>query len=95
MSGSTRVFVRLFDGDQRRETDDEVVALPPAPLAWPAVIAAMAAAVGKQPDAGRARLFLLPAEADGIAAEVRAPARRSCASFVRVGSRKLLTPRVP
>jgi hypothetical protein len=89
MSGSTRVFVRLFDGDKRRETDDEVVALPPAPLTWPAVIAAMAAAVGMEPDVGRARLFLLPAEADGIAAEVRVPARHAS-----VGSNKLLTSRV-
>lgn len=75
MSGSTRVFVRLFDGAARRETDDEVVTLPPAPLAWNAVIAAMAAAVksnGGELNVARARLFLLPTETDGIAAEVRA-----------------------
>lgn len=77
---ATRVFVRLFDGGAGRETDDEVVALPPPPLAWPAVIAAMAAAVGRDAGAStsgsKARLFLLPGEADGIAAELNARALR-------------------
>ncbi|GMG15008.1 unnamed protein product [Phytophthora fragariaefolia] len=47
---STRVFVRLYDGATQRETDDEVLELPPPPLKWTDAITAMVAAVGKQAD---------------------------------------------
>ncbi|RLN95902.1 hypothetical protein BBJ28_00012320 [Nothophytophthora sp. Chile5] len=79
---STRVFVRLYDGATQRETDDEVLEVPPPPLAWKAVITAMVAAVGKQDayedgvSTPKARLFLLPTEAKGIAAELNARSLR-------------------
>jgi hypothetical protein len=75
---STRVFVRLYDGETQHETDDEVLELPPPPLKWTDVITAMVAAVGKRGEyedgvtTPKARLFLLPTEMTGIAAEVRA-----------------------
>ncbi|KUG00170.1 hypothetical protein AM587_10016676 [Phytophthora nicotianae] len=72
---STRVFVRLYDGTTQHETDDEVLELPPPPLKWKDAITAMVAAVGKQGEyedgvtTPKARVFLLPTEATGIAAE--------------------------
>lgn len=79
---STRAFVRLYDGDMQYETDDEVLELPPPPLKWKDAITAMVTAVGKQGEyedgvtTPKARLFLLPTEAAGIAAEVRFIAAR-------------------
>ena len=74
---STSVFVRLYAGAMQYETDDEVLQLPPPPLKWKDVITAMVAALGKQSEyedgvtTPKARLFLLPTETAGIAAEVR------------------------
>ena len=75
---TTRVFVRLYDGTTQCETSDEVLYLPPPPLKWKDAIAAMVTAVGTKSSAhvdadatSKARLFLLPTEAAGIAAEVR------------------------
>ncbi|CAI5737915.1 unnamed protein product [Peronospora destructor] len=79
---STRVFVRLYDGAMQYETDDEVLQLPPPPLKWKDAITAMVAAVGKQSEyedgvtTPKARLFLLPTEAAGIAAELNARSLR-------------------
>ncbi|KAF1774095.1 CCT domain [Phytophthora cactorum] len=79
---STRVFVRLYDGTTQHETDDEVLELPPPPLKWKDAITAMVAAVGKQGEyedgvtTPKARLFLLPTEATGIAAELNARSLR-------------------
>ncbi|CAI5713973.1 unnamed protein product [Peronospora farinosa] len=78
----TRVFVRLYDGVMQYETDDEVLQLPPPPLKWKDAITAMVAAVGKQSEyedgvtMPKARLFLLPTEAAGIAAELNARSLR-------------------
>ncbi|KAL3661316.1 hypothetical protein V7S43_013521 [Phytophthora oleae] len=79
---STRVFVRLYDGTTQHETDDEVLQLPPPPLKWKDAITAMVAAVGKQGayedgvTTPKARLFLLPTESTGIAAELNARSLR-------------------
>ncbi|KAG1699436.1 hypothetical protein DVH05_012851 [Phytophthora capsici] len=79
---STRVFVRLYDGATQHETDDEVLELPPPPLKWKDAITAMVAAVGKQGTyedgvtTPKARLFLLPTETTGIAAELNARSLR-------------------
>ncbi|CAH0519731.1 unnamed protein product [Peronospora belbahrii] len=79
---STRVFVRLYDGTTQYETDDEVLELPLPPLKWKDAITAMVAAVGKQDEyedgvtIPKARLFLLPTEAAGIAAELNARSLR-------------------
>ncbi|KUF96039.1 hypothetical protein AM588_10010589 [Phytophthora nicotianae] len=79
---STRVFVRLYDGTTQHETDDEVLELPPPPLKWKDAITAMVAAVGKQGEyedgvtTPKARVFLLPTEATGIAAELNARSLR-------------------
>ncbi|ETM39897.1 hypothetical protein L914_13987 [Phytophthora nicotianae] len=79
---STRVFVRLYDGTTQHETDDEVLELPPPPLKWKDAITAMVAAVGKQGEyedgvtTPKARVFLLPTEAIGIAAELNARSLR-------------------
>lgn len=72
----TRVFVRLYDGRKQQESEDEVLSLPPPPLTWSGVVSAMISAVTKQPDApedaavAMARVFLLPTEPNGLAAEV-------------------------
>ena len=74
---SARVYVRLYSGTTQFETNDKVLELPPPPLKWKDVIAAMVAAVGKTSEyeeaetTSKVRLFLLPTEATGIAAEVR------------------------
>ncbi|CAI5729919.1 unnamed protein product [Hyaloperonospora brassicae] len=80
---TTRVFVRLYDGTTQCETSDEVLYLPPPPLKWKDAIAAMVAAVGKKSSAhvdadatSKARLFLLPTEVAGIAAELNARSLR-------------------
>ncbi|CEG41818.1 CCT domain [Plasmopara halstedii] len=79
---STRVFVRLYDGTTQHETDDEVLELPPPPLKWKDAITTMVAALGKQNDyedgvtTPKARLFLLPTEIMGIAAELNARSLR-------------------
>lgn len=64
----SRVFVRLFDGDQHRETDDVVLTLPPPPLKWAAVLSAMVAAIDRADDdedddeAGAAAAAAIPPE---------------------------------
>uniref|UniRef100_A0AAV1UFZ9 CCT domain-containing protein n=1 Tax=Peronospora matthiolae TaxID=2874970 RepID=A0AAV1UFZ9_9STRA len=79
---STRVYVRLYSGTTQFETNDTVLELPPPPLKWKDVIAAMVAAVGKTSEYEEAettfkvRLFLLPTEATGIAAELNARSLR-------------------
>ncbi|KAG7391559.1 hypothetical protein PHYPSEUDO_004629 [Phytophthora pseudosyringae] len=79
---STRVFVRLYECATQHETDDEVLELPPPPLKWKDAITAMVAAVGKQGEyedgvtTPKARIFLLPTEATGIAAELNARSLR-------------------
>ncbi|KAI9914909.1 hypothetical protein PsorP6_008595 [Peronosclerospora sorghi] len=90
---STRVFVRLYDGDTQNETEDEVLELPLPPLKWKDAITAMVAAVGKQVEyddgvtTPKARLFLLPTEATGITAELNA---RSVRFGVRENDRFVL-----
>jgi hypothetical protein len=72
----TRVFVRLYDGTTHEESDEEIITLPPSPLTWQNVISTILTAVlkdGKTPDETsikRARLFLLPSDGTGLAAEV-------------------------
>ncbi|TDH67035.1 hypothetical protein CCR75_005281 [Bremia lactucae] len=79
---STRVFVRLYDGTMQNETGDEVLELPPPPLKWKCAITAMVAALSKQTEyedgvtTPKARLFLLPTETTGIAAELNARSLR-------------------
>ncbi|TMW56760.1 hypothetical protein Poli38472_006770 [Pythium oligandrum] len=79
---SARVFVRLYDGQSQREGEEELLMLPPPPLTWPGVVAAMIGAVTKQdhePDEqaiGQARLFLLPTDPQGIVAELNARSLR-------------------
>uniref|UniRef100_M4BB20 Uncharacterized protein n=1 Tax=Hyaloperonospora arabidopsidis (strain Emoy2) TaxID=559515 RepID=M4BB20_HYAAE len=66
---SARVYVRLYSGTTQFETNDKVLELPPPPLNWKDVIAAMVAAVGKTSEyeeaetTSKVRLFLLPTEA--------------------------------
>ncbi|KAL7993119.1 hypothetical protein Plhal703r1_c80g0173651 [Plasmopara halstedii] len=72
----------LYDGTTQHETDDEVLELPPPPLKWKDAITTMVAALGKQNDyedgvtTPKARLFLLPTEIMGIAAELNARSLR-------------------
>lgn len=76
------MYVRLYNGTTQHETDDEVLELPPPPLKWKDVITTMVAAIGKEGEyedgltTPKARLFLLPTEITGIAAELNARSLR-------------------